>query len=348
MATLTAGTTTSAFGINGFGQRITKAGSSVPSGGTNEFVYDEQGNMLGEYGSTGTMIEETAFLPDTPVSVLSKGFGIAGLSDATPVVVFTGSAGATVSSVTADQLGAPHIITNASKQYLWTWNPYAFGDNAPNQNPAGLGTDIYNPRFRGQYKDVESNTNYNYFRDCYNPLLGRYCQSDPIGLGGGINTYAYVNVNPLSFTDSKGLLIDINDPRGYEAVPSSIPGYSAPCPPNENAFNDKCSNKPIQNGGQATVDGTSWTRSTWSDESFFHNGFHVYKEAHADQQWGSECAYDSTTGLLVPDNVLGHGTADYWNDSSPQHAFFDPGGPRAIPRWYRKYWSEHPAPPGFY
>ena len=45
---------------------------------------------------------------------------------------------------------------------------------------------------------------YNYFRD-YSPETGRYIESDPIGLAGGLNTYGYVYGNPVFYVDPLGL-----------------------------------------------------------------------------------------------------------------------------------------------
>ncbi|MBF0526406.1 MAG: RHS repeat-associated core domain-containing protein [Deltaproteobacteria bacterium] len=62
----------------------------------------------------------------------------------------------------------------------------------------------YNLRFPGQYFDSETGLYYNMVRD-YNPALGRYVQSDPIGLLGGVNTYGYVDGNPVNWVDHYGL-----------------------------------------------------------------------------------------------------------------------------------------------
>lgn len=83
-------------------------------------------------------------------------------------------------------------------------NDDAFGGNVANQNPSGLGTFAFNLRFPGQYFDAETGNHYNYFRD-YSPEIGRYVESDPIGLRGGLNTYGYVTSDPLTLTDPFGL-----------------------------------------------------------------------------------------------------------------------------------------------
>lgn len=62
---------------------------------------------------------------------------------------------------------------------------------------------VYNLRYPGQYFDSETGLFQNWDRD-YDPQVGRYIESDPIGLEGGLDTYAYALNAPTLFTDPTG------------------------------------------------------------------------------------------------------------------------------------------------
>jgi RHS repeat-associated protein len=171
---------------NAFSQRILK----VTSLGTVVFVYDEIGHLLGEYDGSGNLIEETIWLGEIPVATLQP----------------SGSGnGVNIFYVHSDHLNTPRKVSRPSdNQVVWRWDLDPFENQQPDDDPAGLGQFTYNLRYAGQYFDSESGYHYNYNR-YYDPLSGGYAQSDPIGLKGGINTYAYAHDTPLSLTDPSGL-----------------------------------------------------------------------------------------------------------------------------------------------
>jgi RHS repeat-associated protein len=125
-------------------------------------------------------------------------------SSAIPLTVNSGVAQAYY--IYADHLDTPRQITDTAGNVVWQWdNSDPFGNNPPNENPSGLGAFTCNLGFPGQYRDRETNTFYNTYRDAYDTATGRYSQFDPIGLRGGINGYIYALSNPLRYTDILGL-----------------------------------------------------------------------------------------------------------------------------------------------
>ncbi len=170
------------YSYNALGQRVQKTSPT----GTTLFVYDPQGRLLGEYLPSGQRVQETVWLGDIPVATVGS---------------------SRISYIWADHLGTPRQITDpASKQILWRWDGEPFGNSLADEDPSKTGkTFSYNLRFPGQYFDKETGKHYNYFRD-YDPATGRYIESDPIGLAGGINTYGYVEGNPIKYSDSMGLV----------------------------------------------------------------------------------------------------------------------------------------------
>jgi RHS repeat-associated protein len=191
------GSTTQTFNylINGLNQRVRKTGpSAVVPQGTQVFVYDDAGRLIGEYDNLGRARNEHVWLADRPVALIVYTYSG---SNTTPLTT-------TYYSVEADHLGTPRLITDSTQAQRWYWHSAPYGDTMPNEKPGTAAAVIYNLRFPGQYFDKETNSHYNWHRD-YEATTGRYIQSDPIGLKGGINTYGYAFNQPIELTDSDGL-----------------------------------------------------------------------------------------------------------------------------------------------
>jgi RHS repeat-associated protein len=133
--------------------------------------------------------------------------GAVTLSDPVAVNVTATPGAAQVYYIDSDHLNTPRVITDANNNIVWQWdNSDPFGGNVPQEDPGNTGTRLeFNLRFPGQYFDKETGLHYNYFRT-YDPAGGIFTTSDPMGLLAGINTYAYVGGNPISFVDPTGLI----------------------------------------------------------------------------------------------------------------------------------------------
>jgi RHS repeat-associated protein len=101
--------------------------------------------------------------------------------------------------VQTDHLGRPEGITDQNKQRVWRATLKAFDRTVIDDEIGG-----FHLGFPGQYHDAETGFVHNIHRT-FDPATGRYLESDPIGLAGGINTYAYVGGNPVNAVDPLGL-----------------------------------------------------------------------------------------------------------------------------------------------
>ena len=109
-----------------------------------------------------------------------------------------------ISYIHTDHLNTPRVATNQDQEVVWRWDSDAFGEQKAQRDVDQDGKKVkISLRFPGQYFDQESKLHYNHHRD-YDPKIGRYVQSDPIGLFGGVNRYSYVGGNPLTRSDPKG------------------------------------------------------------------------------------------------------------------------------------------------
>lgn len=169
------------YAYNGDGERIGK----VVNGSLTRFRYGDNAQLLGEYDQDGEALREYIYLSGQPVAMVARD-----LQSQTDSIYY----------LHTDHLGAVVKATDQAQVLVWDAVRRPFGTSsvttAQVEMPLG---------FPGQYFDEESGNYYNYFRD-YDPSTGRYLQSDPIGLSGGLNTYSYVGANPLQFSDPYGLV----------------------------------------------------------------------------------------------------------------------------------------------
>ena len=178
MSSFNGSSTFALYKFNFQGQRLYKSINLVDFTWYN---YDESGNLISELDENGNTLVEYIWFNGMPVAMIKNN---------------------EIYYIFNDQLNTPRTIIDSNNDVVWQWNrDEAFGDNAPISNNFE-----FNLRYPGQYFDKESNLYYNYFRD-YNPKIGRYMQSDPIGLLGGINTYSYVDNNPFIYYDQNGLFL---------------------------------------------------------------------------------------------------------------------------------------------
>ena len=127
-----------------------------------------------------------------------------------------------------DHLNTPRLVADSTGTTVWRWDQAEpFGANPADEDPDANSVAFDLPlRLPGQRYDAETGLHYNYFRD-YDPSIGRYAESDPIGLRGrSLNTYLYVNGNALKYVDTQGL----------EAEVCIRPFYPVPVPAARHCF----------------------------------------------------------------------------------------------------------------
>ncbi|RMO60356.1 YD repeat-containing protein [Pseudomonas amygdali pv. eriobotryae] len=186
---------------NALGQRIIKRAYVMGSqalAGTTTYLYDPSGKLIGQtfYDGNGqkTSGQYWFWLDNMPLAQLTANFSTLGEVSSSKLIYLH-----------VDHLNTPRLATDSTQALLWRWNSDAYGVGAPEEDVDGDGkAATIALRFPGQIYDAQTQLSYNYYRD-YNPDTGRYVQSDPIGLGGGLNTFGYVLGNPLKYTDPKGL-----------------------------------------------------------------------------------------------------------------------------------------------
>jgi RHS repeat-associated protein len=185
------GATLAVYQYDPYGRRIAKTTRQAQTGvtSTTTYLYSDEG-LIGEATATGSLAVEYGWQPGNLWGTDPLYIRTTKTNGADPEVFYYQN----------DHLGTPQVIVDQAGNIVWNAKALAFGETTVSTEASITN----NLRFPGQYYDAETSTHYNFFRD-YDPSTGRYVESDPIGLEGGINIYVYVGGNPLRWDDSLGL-----------------------------------------------------------------------------------------------------------------------------------------------
>ena len=134
-------------------------------------------------GSTGALLREYIWLGGMLVAMVDGPV-------AAPVYTY----------VHTGHLDEPILTTNAAKQVTSSITRDPFGNAIMLSGSAQIALG-----YPGQWHDQSAGLYQNWNRD-YDPSTGRYLETDPIGLAGGTNLYAYTDGNPVNAVDPRGLL----------------------------------------------------------------------------------------------------------------------------------------------
>lgn len=180
----------------------------------------------------------------------------------------------------ADHIGSILALKDMAGIDVVSYSYDGFGEsesNAVDRNPF---------QFTGREND---GTGLYYYRArYYSPTKHRFLQSDPIGLDGGINTYAYVENNPISDIDPFGLMGSRGNPNPGRGSFPYFPSRSEHV--NRNANNACPRTKP-------TTDNQC---PKWAQDTGALGGMNGGK-FRSDR--GDECAYDANGNLLPDENA---------------------------------------------
>jgi len=133
-----------------------------------------------------------------------------------PLVQYEGTGTSTRRWFHADERGSVAAVSDASGDVVTAVNRYDEYGNVQGTLTGRFG-------YTGQAWLPEIGMAY-YRARIYNPAMGRFMQTDPIGMNGGMNLYAYTGNNPVNFTDPMGLCNE-------DQVMLILPHYNAPSEP---------------------------------------------------------------------------------------------------------------------